>query len=337
MALLWIDGFDTYGTSGDPSAHLLRKYLSVTGGAPATVAGRLGGYAIRCSSNFWFETPPLTTNATMIVGFAFKTDLQMSGTILYLYDEDQPGINLRMRSDGELQVYRYSTLLGTTSGKAVSLGTWYYIELKVVCNATTGSYELRINGVNVLSASSVNTKNGTHSYHTSVYLANNLYSQPWYFDDYYICDGSGPANNDFLGSIKVTPIYPNGDTASKDFSRSAGVDNYALVDENPSNGDTDYVESSVSGNTDLYDYQDPSVGTAIFGVQVNTDCRETDANHLSLKMPCKSGVTTDEGSAQLIGSASQVTLRRVLETDPNTGAAWTGAALNSAQFGIKVA
>jgi hypothetical protein len=96
------------------------------------------------------------------------------------------------------------------------------------------------------------------------------------------------------------------------------------------------VEDATSGHVDFYDYGAvPTLGP-IHGVQVNTDCRESDANSFSLITVVKSGTTVSEDSAQAIGTQSYTCRRRVLEADPNTGDSWTADGLNEAQFGMKV-
>jgi hypothetical protein len=64
--------------------------------------------------------------------------------------------------------------------------------------------------------------------------------------------------------------------------------------------------------------------------------KESDATSLTLNTLIKSGATEDAGTGEVIASASYKVLRRVSETDPATGVAWTVSGLNAAQFGVKV-
>jgi len=338
MALLWLDGFDAYGTSGSasPTGVVARKYASVAGSITLTVgAGRLGGYSL--GTNYGqIKTPALTTDPTLIVGIAFKPSIA-TGILLALYDGSQQGVNVRLRGDYLLQVYRDTTLLGTSS-TPVPLSRWCYIELKVLCSSSTGSFELRVNGVNVLSQSGINTKAGTHNYHDVVAVGLPVSSTAYYYDDFYVCDGSGSLNNDFLGGVRVVTLFPSADTATKEWTASSGTNHSALLNENPCDDNNNYVQDTVSSHTDLFDFQDTpaTIASTVSGVQVNTDCRETDATPFSLKTVVVSGGTTDEGTASAIGTQSFTTKRRVVETDPNTGMAWTKTATDAAQFGMRV-
>lgn len=344
MALLWIEGFEgigsTDGAAPAPSGILARKYayMAYPDSYMLLRAGRVAGYSLECTAG-WpdIRTPALTTNATMVVGFGYYFTASFTNVIISLYDGVQRGMNVRMVSGGELAVYRDATLLATTSGLGLLLNTWYWIEFKVVCNDTTGSYELRVGEVNKLSASGVDTKAGTNAYHTTFQMVG-AQTGICRFDDIYILDGSGSINNDFLGNQKVVGLFPNGDVGGyTDFTLSTGTDHYAVVDENPINDNTDYAESATTGHKDLYDYPVlTGTGSVISGVQINTMVRETDANTFSLKTLIKSGATEDEGSAEVIGSTSYKNLKRISETDPATAAAWTVSGINAAQFGIKV-
>ena len=48
---------------------------------------------------------------------------------------------------------------------ALQANTWYYIEFKVKCHATLGTFDLHVNGISVLIGSGINTKIGSHLYH----------------------------------------------------------------------------------------------------------------------------------------------------------------------------
>jgi hypothetical protein len=340
--LLWIEGFEGFGVSGAPSPAnvMARKYATVVSESDIAIqAGRWSGYSIKFTSQYNAITlPNLTTNATLVVGFAFKPYpiAYYDHEFLTFYDGATRGINLRLiQATRRLAVYRGDTLLGT-SVDALTVSLWYYIELKVVCNDTTGSYEVRVNGVNVLSATGVDTKEGTNNYHTTFKISGKYGENPS-FDDLYCLDGSGAINNDFLGIRQVLATYPNaaGDVAN--WTPSAG-DNYACVDENPTTDDTDYVQTSASGNLDLYNFTD-LVGTDIVGtlngIQINMMVRNTGGGSLSVHQPSKLAGVQSDGTAAAVADATYAVKTRIMETDPSA-AAWTVTNLNSAQFGVKV-
>jgi hypothetical protein len=342
MALLWIEGFEGFGTSvgntPSPTGIIGRKYTVDDESSWDIETGRLGGYCIQIdSADTYMQSSALTTNATLVIGFAIKFKaLAGANEFLNLYDGSTLGINLRMQSSGEIAIYRGSSLLDTTSGLGMVANSWYYLELKVLCNDTTGTYELRIGGVDVLSDTGVDTKAGTHTYHDRFRLNNSessAYSPS--FDDLYCLDGSGSSNNDFLGNMRVIAIRPDGDNTQA-WTRSTGAENYDLVNENICDDDTSYVESAVSATKDLYTYGAvASLADSIKGIQINTVCRETDANSFSLVTVAKLSTTESNSAAAAIGTTDYVTKTRLMETDPD-GNAWTISNIDAAQFGIKV-
>jgi hypothetical protein len=274
----------------------------------------------------------------MVVGFAVKFKALATNTFLSLYSPSAQGMNLRLTAAGEVAIYRGGTLLETTVGLGLSAGSWYYMEFKVLCaNSPGGSYELRVGGADVASASGLDTQASTEAYHDRFRLscsASSTYSP--YFDDLYCLDGSGAVNNDFLGNMRVIAIRPDGDTAANAFTRSGGAENYDLVNEDICDDDTGYVESAVSTTKDLYTYSAVAeLGDSIKGIQINTVCRETDANSFSLVTVAKLGATESNSAAAAIGTTNYVTKTRLMETDP-TGNAWTIANVDASEFGIKV-
>jgi hypothetical protein len=342
--LLWIEGFDNFGTSGapTPTGSIGRKYPTLASeNKMVVVVGRLGGYALAPNyDNTCYLSPgALTTNATMVLGFAVKFPVNLyAPRFAALYDGTTRSIGVSRGNDGELIVDCAGTVLGTTVGAGITTDAWYYIELKVVCNAN-GSVVLQVGEQTVLSLPDVNTKAGTNDYHTTFRLmgtCTGTVGEATRYDDLYCLDGTSAINNDFLGNMRVATMLPEAAGDSTDFTPSAG-DNYACVDENPSNDDTDYVEDATTDHTDLYNYTAlTAISSGIVGCQVNTVCRETDATSYNLKTVCKSDDTASDDAGQAIGTTSYVNRKRIIETDPDTGVAWLQAGLNAAQFGVKV-
>lgn len=333
MALLWIDGFEGYGTSigspPSPSGIIGRRYTTVHESIFDIEAGRISGYSLQFNGiTRTMRTSALTTDDTVVIGFAFQA-YTANAVLVRLYDGATLGVNLRFAS-GELAIYRGTTQLGVTTTLGLSQSTWYYGELKVKCNDTTGTYEVRLSEVNVLSATGVNTKAGSNNYHDSFMFFGDII-----IDDIYFLDSTGSQNNDFLGNVRVIAIRPDGND-SVQWTPSAG-DNYAAINEEVCNDDTDYVEDSVAGHKDLYDYESLSLSPSqIFGVQINTMCRETDATPFDLVTVVKSGTTESDDGGQAIGSTDYQVKRRIVELDPDTSSAWTESGVNAAKFGVKV-
>jgi hypothetical protein len=117
------------------------------------------------------------------------------------------------------------------------------------------------------------------------------------------------------------------------------------VDDATPNSDTDHNESSTNGHIDTYAY--PVVGlpagAVIIAVQHNMFVRKVDSGSRSLAGVCRSNavnyVGLDNHPTDGVGVPLGLTytyLKQVLNTDPNTAAAWAEAGVNAAEFGVKI-
>jgi hypothetical protein len=338
MALLNVEGFEAFGTSTgsapSPTGVVARKYLVSSNPGFTVETGRVSGYSLKMS-NATLTIPLSTTDATITVGFAFKSSLlTATNYFLRIHDAVNWCIRVYVAAGNVIRVDRGSTTIATSVTTDINDGNWHYIEVKVKCHDSTGTVEVRVGGVSVITATGLDTKDGTQAYYNFVDFIGDSFNRIYLLDDLYICDGTGAVNNDFLGNKKVTTIQPDGAGDSTQLTPSAG-NNYNCVDEAICNDDTDYVESATTDHTDLYNYAAVALSN-ISGLQINTDCRETDATTFGIHAMCKSGATTDEAASVVIGTTNYVTKTKVHEVDPNTSAAWTDTNVSAAQFGVKV-
>lgn len=358
MALLFIEGFDNYGTTinavPSPAGVMrLRTYLNWMSSETYAriVAGRLGGYAMlrgwSAASSTTCVRSTVNTDPTLVCGFAMKlSNLEASNIIVSFNYSTVAGVHIKSRSDGELDIYRQGSssdeYVATSNGAGLTTDTWYYIELKVYVHATAGTYELRVNGVNVCSGGGVDTRprTGATTYtysHVVMFPAWTHTGNTIIIDDWYILNGADSVNSDFLGDSRVVTIRPDGEGDSTQFTPDSGS-NYARVNEEVCDDDTSYVQDATANEKDLYTYGGlGGVLSSIAGIYVQTECLRTDATAFNIKTVCKSGVTESDGAAQTVPNLTYFTRSQIMETDPNTtGGAWTSTTLEAAQFGFKV-
>ena len=342
MALLWLEGFEGYGETIDanpaPSGVLDGKYCPASStNFMLTRAGRHGGMAIYYGSGTnELRTPRLTTHDTMIAGCGFYRGTADACAIMTFVDDITYGMYLRVKAlSGELELVRGGTVIDTTSGICISRFTWYWIEMKIKCHDTNGEYEVRVGGETVLSAAGVDTKVGANNYHDRFSFRPVASEAPMY-DDLYVCDGSGSVNNDFLGDCKIIRIDPDGDDTTNWGTSTPSANHYENIDEVSSDEDTSYIEETIADTTDLFDYEDVAGLGTIYGVQISTHCRESDASSHTLKTPIESGGNQYDDSAQAVGTSGYISIVRVAGTDPDTSSLWTSSGLNAAKFGVKV-
>ena len=341
MALLWIDGFEGYGSvAAAVMTGLAGRYAAVGNSGYALVGvGRICGYGFLTSNGFNYTpsvtTPNLTTDSTLIAGCAFVFLRAGTSNTLAFNDNAALGISLYLAqgtTNSSIAVKLGATTIATYTNFLFSLNVWYYIELKVFCHATSGTVEVRIDGVTVLSLTGINTKAGIDSWYNNVSITVGNGSCA---DDFYVCDSSGSSLNDFQGVCKVLGIFPNADTSTVQWTPSAAVPHYSLVDENPYTT-ADYVSTSTQANTDLYTY--PSlIGTGtILGIQVNTTVLLSAGTSAIFEAPIISNGITALGPDTTVTSAVYIDMRHLSTTDPNTGLPWTISNLSAAQIGMRM-
>jgi len=331
MALIFVDSFDHY-----PTADLSEKWGGLASHT-ITTGGRFGTSSTRRTinlANLWRTLPNLPT---ITCGFAWKWTSAAAGatsnSIASFREATTIQVEVRALSSGQLRV---SAGPNTYDSTQITLpDTWYFIELTAVIHASAGSFELRVNGETWLSQTGIDTTNTANNYATRFYFGNTGGSGTagtMDYDDLYIRD-----DGTFLGDCRVAYLAPNGNGNHSDFTGSDAdsTDNYLLVDE-ASNSEADYVESSTVGHIDTYAMGSlPSTPSTIHGVQQVVNARKTDASVVNMRHVIRQGGTNYEGSDVAVGDSSAF-LTRVLETDPDTAAAWTGSGIDSMESGQKV-
>lgn len=155
---------------------------------------------------------------------------------------------------------------------------------------------------------------------------------------YRYCDWIVYDTLTILSPSRVLTFLPSGDGALSQWTPSAGVTHFNLVNSSPPSGDTAYVEDSTPGDIDLYAYPAMSYNPAtIYFVQVGIYARKTDLGIRTMATMVRSGGANFTGVTQtgLNTSFLDIYLQLYL-TDPNTGLAWVKATVDGAQFGQKL-
>ncbi len=342
MALQWLDGFESYGvTNGNTAIGALNKYTNSLGTLTVR-AGRLTGHSLSGNSSVVMTTPAFTANDTWIVGFAYyyiKTT-NIEEPVFQLIDGSTVQSSVNLQPNGELQARKSSggTSLGFTTGARIRAGVWNYIEIKIKVHASTGTVDIKVNGVSVMSVTGKNTDQAASSQATKVALCGATSTNQSTFDDFYVCDKGGSDNNTFLGPQKVTTIFATGDHGTNQWTPNSGSNHYDRVNENPHDTNTSYVSDAATlpGDIEEWDYADTgSEITAIKGIMVNTVFENDLVTLHHLINHVKSNGTTSDDAGNSGQNGTYITSSYLLEDDPHTAALWTKTNLDAALFGVK--
>lgn len=248
-------------------------------------------------------------------------------------------------SDQLLRVYRGLTgapLLGT-SVLQFSADQWHTVEVRwQITSATVGIVELWVDDTRWLNLTGVdNTASAVLDVQRIRFgtFDNGLSPGPAYmaFDDLAINDTVGSINNGQIHDGRVVALRPSAAGSNTGQTRG-GTDtgaNWSQTSEVPTSM-TQYVASSVVGTRDTYALANTPAGTwTVNAVEVLAYAQNSDSGVGSLGVTVKSGATTNEGTAQNLAISPQY-FRQLYETDPNTSAAWTVAAVDALEAGTTV-
>lgn len=353
MALLWMDGFDHYGAGVNGRLAMLDGVwadIPSTNTTPETVNPRTGAYSCRFNGSSNHTSPGLrrvlgVERSTVGVGGVFYfTALPTanaygggnSGSVLYSLRDSANNhlVAISLSTTGQILAHSgmaSGTLYGT-SAAVITAGAYQHIEARFFVHASTGTIEVRVNGVTVLSL-------------TGLVISSSLVGQValnprsgsaslCYLDDIFVWDDQGTENNDFLGDRRVRTQFINGNTASAAWTAVGAATGYECIDEAAPDDETTYIEATGGTTpTSEFEFEDlPAVG-AIAAIQTYVRARKTNAGVGNLQTSLVSGASVDAGTDRTITEVYTYYMD-VSELDPATGVPWTQSAVNSAKLRI---
>lgn len=353
MAIQWMDDFSSYGTDVNRSNRLLDGvYASVTRfdlqADPDPTSG--GGQVLRgFGGGLGGDIRKALSSGQTTVGIASRLwcaalpSVAIAGMCPHVYKDasNNVHITIMVNPSGYLEVYRdgwadsgHRTLLGTTSSPVISANSWKHIESKVVFDATAGSVELRVEGIQVLLLTGIRTlSNVSGAGTTCSMVASNSpqdSSQPaFYLKDFIVWDGSGTVNNTFMGSCLVYKIVPQSDSALS-WNTSSGLTGYNLINDSTPDDDTNYISAPypLPASPSSFNLTDlPANTSSVRGVMVIHRSRKTDGGDGNLQASVISGANTGLGTDRPITTAYTYWWD-IFDKDPS-GSSWSKTLVNA--------
>jgi hypothetical protein len=361
MTLRWIEGVE----GNEHATHIARKYRVITG-AWGVGLNQGRGPLTNCmrDNSGTGATPSLSDTSpehdTWVIGFAFKvddntgagspSDTQIAGIECITNTDVSPAaqLSLQLVRDDNF-IYHWALRRGNQlssdlidSSSKFWANRWYYFELKVKIDPSTGTYELHQDGVDIMSDTGVDTAATGDSGMDSVkyHMDGNFAGSPWFnMDDMYILDTLGSYNNDFLGDCLVDAIYPNAAGDVEEWDPSAAVDHYTLVDETTSVDDDTKVTSDTVAEVELFGYQTPArVVDNIRGIMIYTTHAMQSSGARTFVHAMRDVGNNDNLGTTTVTSNSGTwnMVSEIIEKEPEGAADWTLSDLTDYQFGMKV-
>lgn len=327
MALLLIEGFDTYATGGYTDKWNLQSGTIQAGGRKGTKA--LWHWdAMNANASF-------DNKSTLILGYALKVNA--TGTWELMTFRDGSTVQMRLDTDGanQIVVKRGSTIISYT-GYTIAPNTWIYLEFKATFHNSNGSYELRVNNIPIDSQSGIDTSTTGSSSANSVFLNMREPGKNSWIDDVYMFDDEGAFCNDFVGDVHVEALFPDGAGYVSDWAAFPGAGaNYEEVDEIDPDDDTTFVATSGVLLEDSYTFGDlVTLSGLVYAVQVNLWAKKDDVGSRTIVGTARPISTVYSGIGVSLGDSYGYTTYP-FDANPETSGLWTIAEINAAEFGVR--
>lgn len=360
MPIRFVDGFDYY-----QSSDLKQKYTEIFSGAATTGAnvdttifrtGTGSAKFLQTTSGMGLRSTGYPTNTHYTLGFAFYTNALPFGTkvlaSLNVEDLDTSGtlraaVQLGLANTGVLRIFASggsvapTTSLGTASGNStntISPNQWYYIEMCVRANNSTGTIVVRVDGNTTpwVSNAACDTVPASVIGITGFSLGGiNETSQTYpvmYVDDVYFGDLGA---NTFLGNVKVlTRIASSGNGSMTQFTPLTGVDHGAMVDDATLDSDTSYNYSSTANTIDTYNFAALNYESPVHGVQVTTLSRKTEPATMIVNPVVRINSNNYTGANTYLTTV-YTNNGEIFQNNPETASTWRIAEIDTTEFGIK--
>lgn len=359
MANKWCDGFGRYGGT---EAHMLngssgQAWAQVDAGiALSNLNPRTGSWHLRMDAD---NAPrrarrvfgePLTE---VFVGFAvYCHDLPsteshgttgggLDGTELCSFRDQANALQFRLLlgTDGAIEARRGTTVLGR-SLPVIGAGAYQHIEIYAKASNTVGAIEVRVDEVTKLNLTGIDTVSSANVEFSQLAFGSESHdggeSPMIDWADFFVNDtvDDDSACSTWVGDCKSGVLMVNGDTAQADFTLSAGVSGYELLDEIPAN-DSDYIETTSStAESDFELANGPASLSEILTVRPFIRAFKDDAGTCTVAPNIKSDGTKGTVSSQPITTAAAYYDSNV-PVDPDTGVPWTPSGLNAAQHVVE--
>lgn len=358
MAITWADGFAHYGTGATGRLNMLDgiySELDITGVTPETTnpPPGLGTHHVRIkntTTSYFRKARPTAVNPSGLAHRFYVDSLPSASDRLCLYQGRNSGnadqFSITLSTTGQIQV-RAGAEDGTVlveSDPVISAGTYYHFAALITQDAGgNGLAEVRINGETVIDASGLTFANIGSEGQWYVGAPGSGISSITDVADLIEWDDSGSVNNDFPGpSAQCVTHYPDADTATADWDRNTGSNDFEAIDDVTPDDDTTYIESQAAAEESIFELDNlPAIVSTVLAVITVPRMKKTDSGDGSVQV---SMLSSDIGSppapAESNGTDRPITTDYayaidVHETDPATGVAWTPAARNAAQLKLE--
>jgi hypothetical protein len=254
---------------------------------------------------------------------AMATEGYPSGSVTMLTmvsDADVEAIKILYNRGTQLVTVQYhnGTTYVTAGTLTVNMETVQDVDMHVVCNSGSGSFEMWFSGTKRVDATGLNLASTAAINKVRVYGANYAPRLSQFI-----------ASNEPMIGWRLATYYPSGAGSDTAFNGS-----YTGIDEAVFN-DADFINSDTANDVSTFTLTGPALtGYVVRAVAVTARAKCGLSGPQNIQMVLRSG------GANYVGDTEAVDVGyggycHVWETDPATSAAWQNSAIASIQAGVK--
>lgn len=336
------------------------------GGGGITFSQPSGGLA---SDHPYYIQKNYNGVTTIICGLAvLQTTTQnvFGGRLLTFLNGSTTQVGINIMQSGQLQAVRATTsgtgiILGQTNGQITILGlstdsiassSYDFLEFKIVHDTTTGSIEVKRNGLAFWTLSNVNTGvGGTESASVLVggYTSFNAGSGgnsalQAVISDFHLLDtnvNGADANDpvDFIGDRHWEVVLPTSDATYTDWTPDPGGGHFANVDEIPPDDGTTNNSTAIVNDKDSFLFDPltgPDTASVLLSYTIYSEKDTGGAVGVSGLMRSPAGGGGTDGNGTEFQVPNPYAFRQsFLCTDPSTSGALTVAIVNASEGGYE--
>lgn len=361
MARLWTCGFELQSAAAGV------EILSVTGTPSiSTSVHRLGAASLRINPTAATQYVEQQVDTGVVKRTLHRLYLRITtlpSATVTVYAIGQSGYfpaQLRLSTSGTLRLYDAfnGTDLGTAS-TPLTVGQWYRIELDHTdaagtAGSVTGAFVGYLDGTNFSGSTLVSNINGFSRIRAGFVTAA---TGEIHLDDLAVNDTTGAAQTGLPGAGNVVHLVPDAAGDNNLWATAVGgtagtANNWGRVSDAPPNDSTSYNETTATGTTTIDDFNLSASATAGIGatdpirlvaVGGRIGSNAVTAASIVYRLKSQAAGTVVESASVSVALSGWATHKAAMPfvhqltayTNPQSGAAWTRSALDTAQIGVR--
>lgn len=270
---------------------------------------------------------PSSLTRILYQGYIRPTSLNVD--LFAFYEGSTAHVQISLDASGFLVAKRFTTTL-TTSSVALSVDTWYYIQVDVTISNTVGAVKVLIDTVEAINITGQDTQQSGTGIIDGFGLRSGTYGEC------FLADTSGSDFNALSTELlAISIIRPDGAGNSAQWTPSAGS-NYQTVDEDPVS-ETDYNESSTNTHKDTFAMASaPTEVVDVICVVPWAIAERTDVTPASINMVARHSSSEAAGADNSLIQNSLRMYQSFAHVNPSTAVAWTETEVNAMEAGYEL-